>query len=243
MKATKFKERRSRREIKPGVKTILKLLHLHPCYFLNMYRSGEFTNVELIKYLKLIYPSKTLENASFGEDQVIDVTPLVKREQERSNLLLISFIKQVVANELKDQRLQNVDFTKEGNLIGELFYHVFKSQERNMDTVCSMLAHLMDKFVLSTQEGKTYEARNDGKNKKGDANADLVQDQFCEPAITMYYQQIEELVQEIKENKVLNSEELKQSTNFKLNAEWQSLIDEELDVPSFRFSSEVSLMI
>ena len=37
MDAKKFIDRRKRRENKQGLKTILKLLHLHPCYFMKLY--------------------------------------------------------------------------------------------------------------------------------------------------------------------------------------------------------------
>ena len=73
---------------------------------------------------------------------------MVSREQERVNLLLISFIKHMIKTELKDViSLEKVDFLAEDSLIGVLFFRIFKSQQKNVDTICSILAHLMNKFI------------------------------------------------------------------------------------------------
>lgn len=104
---------------------------------------------------------------------------MVSREQERVNLNLISFIKKTIKLELQDvQSLKDVDFLKESSLIGKLFYRILKSQERNMDTICCMLAHLMNKFIQSLQEGgaefdagSKQDAARGNKSKDPNANA------------------------------------------------------------------------
>ena len=73
---------------------------------------------------------------------------MVSREQERVNFLVISFVQKIVAEELKNvASIEKVDFLSNESLVGRLFYRVFKSQEKNVDTVCSILAHLMNKFI------------------------------------------------------------------------------------------------
>ena len=244
MKAQKFIDRKTRREYKSGFKSILRLLHLHPCYFIRMYESGEFKNEELLDYLKIIYPSKSLENVPFGDNKVDDATPLVKREQERVNLLLISFIKQVIPQELEGMRLRDIDFTKKDSLIGKLFHRIFKSQERNMDTVCSILAHLLDKFIVMQLDGATYESKEDKQKRGGNAKQDVQnreQDPNSDAAVKMYMKMIEELIQEIMDDKVLDEEN---AQNFKLNNEALSLRDRDsLNLHSLRFSSGVNMLI
>jgi len=58
----------------------------------------------------------------------LDAGIMVSREQERINLLLISFIKQIVESELSGYKtLEKVDFNKEDSLIGILFYRILES--------------------------------------------------------------------------------------------------------------------
>lgn len=68
-------------------------------------------------------------------------------------MLLISFIRETIRDELEQfSSIDKVDF-KEDSMIGTLFYRVLKSQQRNVDTICSMLAHLMNNFITNHQEG------------------------------------------------------------------------------------------
>mmetsp|Transcript_11876 Transcript_11876/g.14122 ORF Transcript_11876/g.14122 Transcript_11876/m.14122 type:complete len:90 (+) Transcript_11876:175-444(+) len=88
---------------------------------------------------------------------------MVSREQERVNLNLVSFLKHVIVDEIRGKKtVKQVDFTSDDSLIGKLFYRILKSQERNVDTVCSMLAHMMNKFISRLQEGSEFDA---GANK------------------------------------------------------------------------------
>ena len=63
-------------------------------------------------------------------------------------MLLISFIKNIIKQEISDATtLDKIDFLADDSLIGRLFYRILKSQEKNVDTICSILAHLMNKFI------------------------------------------------------------------------------------------------
>ena len=99
----------------------------------------------------------------------MDSAIMISREQERINLLLISFIKTVVKKELANvQSLDKVDFLREDSVIGVLFYRILKSQEKNVDTVCSVLAHLMNGFISMLQDGQDFETQNNQEaNAKG----------------------------------------------------------------------------
>ena len=98
------------------------------------------------------------------------------------NLLLISFIKHTIKGELAEFRsLDQVDFLDNDSMIGRLFYRIFKSQQKNVDTVCSILAHLMNKFISKLQESTEFDASSKtktpsgakgSKEKQGDATGD-----------------------------------------------------------------------
>ena len=124
----------------------------------------------MLEILKNIYPSKSLPNMQPFPGQVnMDSAIMISREQERINLLLISFIKTVVKKELANvQSLDKVDFLREDSVIGVLFYRILKSQEKNVDTVCSVLAHLMNGFISMLQDGQDFETQNNQEaNAKG----------------------------------------------------------------------------
>ena len=82
---------------------------------------------------------------------------------------MISFIKQIINHELgKFKDLKKVDFHRDDSLIGKLFYRVFKSQEKNMDTICCILAELMNQFIAKQQD---FSGLNQNQtNKAGDHN-------------------------------------------------------------------------
>ena len=136
MKYNTYLERKKRREKKPNLKAILNILHCHPCYFLEMYKKPRdmpeklFTTDEMLSYLKNIYPSRCFTNAvkPMGEEQNSGMNPMINREQERPNLLLISFIKNIIKEELSQYAsIDKVDFLSKDSIIGRLFYRIFKS--------------------------------------------------------------------------------------------------------------------
>ena len=159
MKFNKYYERKKRRENKPALQQIVNILHCHPCYFLNMYKHANLDHEKLLDFLKIIYPSRCLSNMPYGPESSIERIPLISREQERVNLLLISFIKNIIHSEIsKAKSLNDIDFLAEDSLIGRLFYRILKSQEKNVDTICSILAHLMNRFIQKLTESNDYEA-------------------------------------------------------------------------------------
>jgi len=50
----------------------------------------------------------------------------------------------------------------EDSIIGKIFYRILKSQEINVDTICSILAHLMNRFIQKMQESSEFDG---GGNK------------------------------------------------------------------------------
>ena len=106
----------------------MNILHSHPCYFLNMYKSKKFEATSLLGYLKIIYPSRCLTNKPYGPDIKNEMIPLISREQERVNMLLISFIKNIIKQEISEATtLDKIDFLADDSLIGRLFYRILKS--------------------------------------------------------------------------------------------------------------------
>ena len=79
---------------------------------------------------------------------------LVSQEKERVNLLLISLIQQILATELKHNQwecIDHVDFTRPDSLVRKLFTRIMKSQETNVDTICCIVAHMMNSFLQQLQ--------------------------------------------------------------------------------------------
>ena len=77
---------------------------------------------------------------------------LVSQEKERVNLLLISLIQQILATELEQYHyIDHVDFTHENSLVRKLFTRIMKSQETNVDTICCIVAHMMNSFLQQLQ--------------------------------------------------------------------------------------------
>ena len=77
---------------------------------------------------------------------------LVSQEKERVNLLLISLIQRILSTELEQyQDLKDVDFTGENSLVRKLFTRIMKSQETNVDTICCIVAHMMNSFLQQFQ--------------------------------------------------------------------------------------------
>ena len=69
-------------------------------------------------------------------------------EKERVNMLLLSLIQQILDKELsKYRKLSEVDFTSPNSLIRKLFMRIMKSQETNIDTICCIVAHMMNQFL------------------------------------------------------------------------------------------------
>ena len=65
MDVKKYNQKSKRRQKKPNLQQILNILHLHPCYFLNLYKlleDGLLTKEDLLKFLKNIYPSVSFTN-------------------------------------------------------------------------------------------------------------------------------------------------------------------------------------
>lgn len=165
-------------------------------------------------------------------------------------MLLISFIKNIIKQEISDATtLDKIDFLADDSLIGRLFYRILKSQEKNVDTICSILAHLMNKFIQKLTESNDYEApkkdsngrggKDDGKNQADNAN-----DEYSPQNTQMYISQLKELVDNIMENQVLTQ----QNTNFKLKKVWTRDEDDRnnnssVTILSMRFSSEISILI
>ena len=101
MTVSKFIQGNKRRLKKTNLQQVLNILQLHPCYFQNLYNNCDVDKLELLDYLKNIYPTQCFSNQQFGPlNPRLDNTPMISREQERVNLLLISFIKHTIKNEL-----------------------------------------------------------------------------------------------------------------------------------------------
>ena len=145
---------------------------------------------------------------------------MVSREQERVNLNLISFLSHVIQKEIGSKKaVKQVDFLSDDSIIGKLFYRILKSQERNVDTVCSMLAHMMNKFISKLQEGNDFDAganKDAGRSNKKDKNANM-QFEFSPKACTMYKDFVQNLVSDIFEGQVL----VTNNASFQLKKAWQ----------------------
>lgn len=127
-------------------------------------------------------------------------------------------------------------------MIGKIFYRILKSQEKNVDTVCSILAHLMNKFISRLQEGSEFDGGG-GKDqtRAGKKNAVVQPFELTAKATTMYGEFLDTLVKEIQNNEVLTAS----NAIFTLKRAWLNASDDNknIKVNSLRFSSEIGLMV
>lgn len=170
---------------------------------------------------------------------------MVSREQERVNFLVISFVQKIVAEELKNvASIEKVDFLSNESVVGRLFYRVFKSQEKNVDTVCSILAHLMNKFISKLQEGSEFDAAKDAARAGAAAGKKAKQqsesDEHSAGATKMYSEFLEKLVGSILGNEVLTAANM----NFQLKQVWKDQAEAGGGkIQSLRFSAEIAILI
>lgn len=60
---------------------VLNILQLHPCYFQNLYNNCDVNKLELLDYLKNIYPPQCFSNQQFGPlNPRLDNTAMISRE-------------------------------------------------------------------------------------------------------------------------------------------------------------------
>ena len=142
-----------------------------------------------------------------------------------------------------------VNFLDDDSLTGKLFYRIFKSQEKNVDTVCCMLAHLMNKFIQELQEGSA-DLETGANTDKGRSNAKTggsgqrTEYQYSERATKMYAEFLQALADDLSKDNVLTAT----NTHFQLKKVWTPEQEEAnknktVLVSSLRFSDEIGLLV
>ena len=85
----------------------------------------------------------------------------VSQEIERKNCLLISLIRPVALDEIsKCRTIDDVDFDDKNSLVGKLFRRIFKSQETNIDSLCCIVADMINKFMNQKKEGSFIDGQD-----------------------------------------------------------------------------------
>ena len=120
-------------EYKKCIHNILLNLQVHACYLIRLYRAGHISSSFFYDILKVIFPNRLLDS------------DMISSEAERVNYLLITVLKGIIDKEFERyDDISQVDLLAEDSLVGRIFKYIFRSQPVNIDSVASVVAHLLN---------------------------------------------------------------------------------------------------
>ena len=194
---------------KKELKRALTILHLHPCYFIHIHRHLCFDPDSPLPKPK---SKVALQNDEFFKI----VKEIYSYPTERSVYLMLSTAKGVLIRELEQHEfIEDVNFSSEQSAFGNLFRLILKSQETNMDSLCSFAGHvinkLIQKFNSDTQTSQKYNSTFDVRDNNYTKNIADFPDQksnkgkdFPKRAAELFVF-VEAIVKDLMENDVLCS--------------------------------------
>ena len=108
-------------------------MQVHACYLIRLYRAGHISSSFFYDILKVIFPNRLLDS------------DMISSEAERVNYLLITVLKGIIDKEFERyDDITQVDLLAEDSLVGRIFKYIFRSQPVNIDSVASVVAHLLN---------------------------------------------------------------------------------------------------
>lgn len=130
-------------------------LQTHPCYIVNILKSGLLSITEQKTLIKQLFKPKS------------------KNQAERYNYLLVSIFEEIFLYDCERQyaeanekdydkevsELESVNMTKD-TISAYIFRRIFKQNQANMDTICCIIGHMCNHCMINYNQGQGSHADN-----------------------------------------------------------------------------------